>query len=160
MRLPPHESRLEAFRKAMTELGLGDRPQSLIDGELVDGAGAMITLVDPSTAGVLTEYPDAGSLLAQSACEAARRAQKRWMAERSAQARGQLMQDIAATVRAHAEPLSRLEAVAAGKPIRDCRVEVAKVAEMFAYYAGWADKQHGEVIPVPSGTSTTRCENR
>jgi acyl-CoA reductase-like NAD-dependent aldehyde dehydrogenase len=151
MRLPPHESRLEAFRKAMTELGLGDRPQSLIDGELVDGAGAMITLVDPSTAGVLTEYPDAGSLLAQSACEAARRAQKRWMAERSAQARGQLMQDIAATVRAHAEPLSRLEAVAAGKPIRDCRVEVAKVAEMFAYYAGWADKLHGEVIPVPSG---------
>ncbi|MEM8754997.1 MAG: aldehyde dehydrogenase family protein, partial [Pseudomonadota bacterium] len=47
--------------------------------------------------------------------------------------------------------LARLEALSAGKPIRDCRVEVAKVAEMFAYYAGWADKLHGEVIPVPSG---------
>ena len=25
------------------------------------------------------------------------------------------------------------------------------MAEMFAYYGGWADKIHGEVIPVPSG---------
>jgi len=151
MRLRPHESRLETFRKAMNELGLGDRPQSLIDGELVDGAGAIITLVDPCTAGVLTEYCDANAQLAQSACEAARSAQLRWVAERSAHARGQLMQDIAATVRAHAEPLAQLEAVVAGKPIRDCRIEVAKVAEMFAYYAGWADKLHGDVIPVPSG---------
>jgi len=35
--------------------------------------------------------------------------------------------------------------------IRDCRVEVSKVVEMFRYYAGWTDKLHGEVIPVPSG---------
>jgi aldehyde dehydrogenase (NAD+) len=61
------------------------------------------------------------------------------------------MQDIARAVTDHIEPLARLEALVAGKPIRDCRVEVAKVAEMFAYYGGWADKIHGEVIPVPSG---------
>ena len=61
------------------------------------------------------------------------------------------MQDIARTVLEHAEPLAQIEAVIAGKPIRDCRIEVAKVAEMFSYYAGWADKLHGEVIPVPSG---------
>ena len=61
------------------------------------------------------------------------------------------MQAIAGAVTDQAETLARLEALSAGKPIRDCRVEVAKVAEMFAYYAGWADKTHGEVIPVPSG---------
>jgi betaine-aldehyde dehydrogenase len=61
------------------------------------------------------------------------------------------MQDIAMAVKAYVEPLAQMEALVAGKPIRDCRVEVAKVIEMLRYYAGWADKLHGEVIPVPSG---------
>ncbi|MGI9451637.1 MAG: aldehyde dehydrogenase family protein, partial [Geminicoccaceae bacterium] len=74
-----------------------------------------------------------------------------WAKDRSAAARGQVLQDIARAVIDRTEPLARLEALLAGKPVRDCRVEVAKVAEMFAYYAGWADKLHGEVIPVPSG---------
>ena len=51
-------------------------------------------------------------------------------------------------VRQHADALAELETLSAGKPIRDTRGEVAKVAEMFEYYAGWCDKLHGEVIPV------------
>lgn len=61
------------------------------------------------------------------------------------------MQDVARVVLNKVEALAKFEALVAGKPIRDCRIEVAKVAEMFRYYAGWADKIHGEVIPVPSG---------
>jgi aldehyde dehydrogenase (NAD+) len=61
------------------------------------------------------------------------------------------MNAISTVVLEHAEDLARLESLVAGKPIRDCRVEISKVAEIFAYYAGWADKVHGEVIPVPSG---------
>jgi acyl-CoA reductase-like NAD-dependent aldehyde dehydrogenase len=61
------------------------------------------------------------------------------------------MHEISRAVLANLEPLAKIEAIVAGKPIRDCRIEAAKVAEMFAYYAGWADKLHGEVIPVPSG---------
>ena len=57
---------------------------------------------------------------------------------------------IARAIQGKAEELARLESLSAGKPIRDRRVEVAKVAEMFEYYAGWADKFHGDVIPVPS----------
>jgi len=53
-------------------------------------------------------------------------------------------------IREHAEALAQLEALSAGKPIRDCRGEVGKVAEMFEYYGGWADKFYGDVIPVPS----------
>jgi len=44
--------------------------------------------------------------------------------------------------------VAELETLSAGKPVRDTRGEVAKVAEMFEYYAGWADKLHGDVIPV------------
>ncbi|MGI9449281.1 MAG: aldehyde dehydrogenase family protein [Geminicoccaceae bacterium] len=135
----------------LSALGLGPRPQSLIGGDLVDGAGETISLVDPFTEEVLTDYADAGAELAEKACLAARDAQRNWAKDRSAAARGQVLQDIARTVIDRAEPLARLEALLAGKPVRDCRVEVAKVAEMFAYYAGWADKLHGEVIPVPSG---------
>lgn len=61
------------------------------------------------------------------------------------------MQKIAALVDERQETLAQVEAVVSGKPIRDCRVEVAKVSEMFRYYAGYTDKLHGQVIPVPSG---------
>lgn len=43
-----------------------------------------------------------------------------------------------------------IECISANKPIRDARGEVIKVAEMFHYYAGWADKIHGDVISVPT----------
>ncbi len=56
---------------------------------------------------------------------------------RSAAGRGRVMQDVARAILAAAEPLAQLEMLSSGKPIRDTRVEVAKVAEMFEYYAGW-----------------------
>lgn len=137
--------------EAMAALGLGSRPQSMINGDLVDGCGEDVTLVDPFTEDTLMTYADADAPLAQQACDAARGAQSGWAKGISAAQRGQIMQDISRAVLAHAEPLAVIEAIVAGKPIRDCRIEVAKVAEMFAYYAGWTDKLHGEVIPVPSG---------
>jgi len=143
--------RLKTLHAAMAAVGVGKQPQSLINGALVDGSGAEIKLIDPFTEQLLLSYHDADAGLAQQACVAAQAAQLGWAKGRSAAARGQVMQDIARAVLAHAEPLAIIEAIIAGKPIRDCRIEVAKVAEMFAYYAGWADKLHGEVIPVPSG---------
>lgn len=143
-------SRTEIFEAQMTALGLGSKPQSLVAGALVAGAGAPITLVDPYTEQTLTTYADAGAELAVAACRAAQEAQIEWAAMSGA-ARGQVMQNISREVLAKAAPLATIEALVAGKPIRDCHVEVAKVAEMFAYYGGWADKLHGEVIPVPSG---------
>lgn len=143
-------TRQALFADLMAELTLGPAPQSLIGGSLQQGSGAEITLIDPFTEEPLTRYPDAGASLAALACTTAQTAQILWM-QRSAAARGQVMQDIARAVLAQAEPLAKLESLVAGKPLRDTRVEVAKVAEMFAYYGGWADKLHGEVIPVPSG---------
>ncbi|WP_108816754.1 aldehyde dehydrogenase family protein [Loktanella sp. Alg231-35] len=142
--------RTDILAAQMAALGLGDKPQSLINGALVDGAGNPVTLIDPYTEQPLTSYADAGAEVAMAACIAAQDAQPRWAALSGA-ARGQVMQNIARTIIDHAEPLATIEALVAGKPIRDCRIEVAKVAEMFAYYGGWADKIHGEVIPVPSG---------
>ena len=73
------------------------------------------------------------------------------MAGFTAAGRGIVLQKVATLVEERHETLAQVEAVISGKPIRDCRVEVAKVAEMFRYYAGYTDKLHGQVIPVPSG---------
>lgn len=143
--------RKQKLLDAMVSLGLGALPQSFINGELTDGAGSEVKLVDPFTEEVLSTYLDADEALANTACAAALDAQSIWAKSFSAAGRGQIMQEIARSVLAKIEPIATIEAIVAGKPIRDCRIEVAKVAEMFAYYAGWADKIHGEVIPVPSG---------
>jgi aldehyde dehydrogenase (NAD+) len=63
--------------------------------------------------------------------------------------RAAILRNVSRTVEAHAEELAILESATTGKPIRDARVEAAKVAEMFGYYAGWADKLTGQTIPVP-----------
>jgi aldehyde dehydrogenase (NAD+) len=144
-------NRKDLLLSLMAELGLGTAVQSLVGGQLRDGDGAAVVLEDPYARIELTRYPDCGASLAVQACEAASLAQKGWAAGFPAAKRGEVMQDIARAVLANLEALAKLEALVAGKPIRDCRVEVAKVAEMFRYYAGWADKLHGEVIPVPSG---------
>ncbi len=139
------------FERLMHKLGLGERPQSFIGGELADGHGETIELIDPYTDTELVSYADAGEQLAVAACDAAVLAQRRWQHEFTHHARGLALRDVARAIAKLAEPLARLESLVAGKPVRDCRVEVAKVVEMFDYYAGWADKLHGEVIPVPSG---------
>ncbi len=144
-------NRSALFQKLMSDLGLGTAIQNLIGGTLCDGAGDAVTLHDPYTQATLASYADCGEDLAAEACEAATLAQKEWGQDMSAARRGDVMQDVASAIKAYVEPLAQMEALVAGKPIRDCRVEVAKVIEMFRYYAGWADKLHGEVIPVPSG---------
>jgi acyl-CoA reductase-like NAD-dependent aldehyde dehydrogenase len=96
------------------------------------------------------QYQDAGAGVAKQAVAAAVSGQKIWAALSHAE-RGRLMQEAGRLLRANIEALAQLESISAGKPIRDCRGEALRVAEMFEYYGGWTDKLYGNVIPVPSG---------
>jgi acyl-CoA reductase-like NAD-dependent aldehyde dehydrogenase len=127
----------------------GGRVGSFVAGETLPGQGDTLDLVNPADGQVFLSYADAGAAVVDQAMQAAALAQPRWIAM-TASARGRAMWDIGRRVRENADALAELEMLSAGKPIRDTRGEVAKVAEMFEYYAGWADKLHGEVIPVPS----------
>ncbi|MCF5584874.1 aldehyde dehydrogenase family protein, partial [Pseudomonas syringae] len=100
-------------------------------------------------ASLLLSFPDADESLVEVADKAARAAQQQWWAL-TAQARGRAMYQVGNQIRDELENLAQIESLTANKPIRDARVEVLKVAEMFEYYAGWADKLHGEIIPVPT----------
>ncbi|MDR5838724.1 aldehyde dehydrogenase family protein [Caballeronia sp. LZ034LL] len=122
---------------------------SYVGGELIEGAGELIQLHDAATGKPSLAYRDGGTAVVEQAAKAAARAQKQWWALTHA-ARGRVMFEIAREVRKEAEAIARLESLGSGKPIRDCRGEVAKVAEMFEYYGGWADKFYGDVIPVPT----------
>ncbi|HEY8564742.1 MAG TPA: aldehyde dehydrogenase family protein [Beijerinckiaceae bacterium] len=122
---------------------------SLVDGALLPGDGEELSLVDPATGEPWLTFRDAGPAAVEAAHASARRAQGAWLALTAA-ARGRAMWEVGRLVRVRAAPLAELEARSSGQPIRDTRGVVAKVAEMFEYYAGWCDKLHGEVIPVPT----------
>ncbi|NLC36795.1 MAG: aldehyde dehydrogenase, partial [Alcaligenaceae bacterium] len=123
---------------------------SYVDGRLLMGDGETIVLRNAATGEETLRYADMNAQGVEAAVAAAKGAQREWWALTHAQ-RGRVMNGIGQRVRDHAEALARLEAASSGKPIRDCRGEVLRVAEMFEYYAGWTDKLYGEVIPVPSG---------
>ena len=129
---------------------LGGRAGSLVDGEIIAGDGAKITLQDPATGDALLEYNSAGPALVAQAASGAARAQGIWQGLNGAE-RGRRLWAMAPLLRQAAESLARLESAQTGKPLRDARAEVARVAEMAEYWAGWCDKIEGRIIPVPSG---------
>ncbi len=125
-------------------------PGSVVDGMPVAGEGEAIPLTDPVTGGPLLAYRDAGPAVAEAAAAGAARAQRDWIALPAAE-RGRRLWALGALLRAEAEALALLETANTGKPIRDTAAEVARVAEMAEYWAGWCDKIEGRTIPVPSG---------
>lgn len=148
-----HQAHLSTLLQRF-ELALADDPtaplkSNWIEGQLQAGQGDTIELTDPATGEMLTHYQDAGAALLDQAVAAATRAQTQWMSL-TASERGRCMLRAVQQLAGHEDSLAELESVIAGKPIRDCQGEVGKVREMFEYYAGWCDKQHGEVIPVPT----------
>ncbi|SOQ08137.1 aldehyde dehydrogenase family protein [Pseudomonas syringae group genomosp. 3] len=129
----------------------GDRSviASYVGGAFIEGHGAPVEVRNAHNDSLLLSFPDADESLVEVADKAAKAAQQQWWAM-TAQARGRTMYQVGNLIREEQENLAQLESLTANKPIRDARVEVLKVAEMFEYYAGWADKLHGEIIPVPT----------
>ncbi|RMR34354.1 Aldehyde dehydrogenase protein [Pseudomonas syringae pv. coriandricola] len=129
----------------------GDRSviASYVGGAFIEGHGAPVEVRNAHNDSLLLSFPDADESLVEVADKAAKAAQQQWWAM-TAQARGRAMYQVGNLIREEQENLAQIESLTANKPIRDARVEVLKVAEMFEYYAGWADKLHGEVIPVPT----------
>lgn len=140
----------EQLLAAYTQFFPSGQIGSYVAGEILLGDGADIGLVNSATGKEFLTYKDAGEKVVALAADAAIQGQKIWAALSHAE-RGRLMHNAGRLLREHIEPLAQLESISAGKPIRDCRGEAMKVAEMFEYYGGWTDKVYGNVIPVPSG---------
>jgi aldehyde dehydrogenase (NAD+) len=126
------------------------RKQLFINNEWRDAAGsATLEVVNPATEDVVAEVASADRSDIDAAVAAARAALNGPWAAMSARDRGRLVWKIGERLMAKADEIARLETLHNGKPIFESRqIEVPASAECFQYYAGWADKIHGETIPV------------
>jgi len=126
------------------------RKQLFINGEWRDAAGGQtIEVVNPATEEVIAEVASAEQADVDAAVAAARAALDGPWAKLSARERGRLVWRIGEKLMERADDIARLETLHNGKPIFESRqIEVPAAAECFQYYAGWADKIHGETVPV------------
>jgi acyl-CoA reductase-like NAD-dependent aldehyde dehydrogenase len=126
-----------------------DQKKLLINGEWrAASGGRTMPVVNPATEEVIAEVASADKADVDAAVAAARAALGPW-AQMSARDRGRLVWKLAERLMERADEIARLETLHNGKPISESRhVEIPAAAECFQYYAGWADKVHGETVPV------------
>src|SRR3954464_12612225 len=126
------------------------RKQLFINGEWRDAAGGQtIPVVNPATEEVIAEVASAESADVDAAGAAARAAFEGPWGKLSARERGKLIWKLGERLMERADEVARLETLHNGKPIFESRhIEVPAAAECFQYFAGWADKIHGETVPV------------
>ncbi|MDB5664076.1 NAD-dependent succinate-semialdehyde dehydrogenase [Cypionkella sp.] len=119
-----------------------------IGGEWLPGHG--IAVVNPSTASVLAEVPDATIADAMRAVDAAEAAALGWRATPARQ-RAEILRRWFVLMTEHAEDLAMLISLENGKALPDARGEVAYAAEFFRWYAEEAVRIPGEFRHAPSG---------
>ncbi len=126
--------------------------QLLIDGQWREAvSGKRFETLNPATGEVITSVAEADKEDVDLAVKAARKAFEEgpW-SKLTATDRGKVLSKLADLIMEHRDELAELETMDNGKPISDSRnIDVPLVADCFEYYAGWANKVHGETIPVP-----------
>ncbi|MSR36089.1 MAG: aldehyde dehydrogenase family protein [Gemmatimonadetes bacterium] len=127
------------------------RTQLWIDGQWSDAAsGETFSTENPATGEVLAQVA-AGDAADINRAVAAARAAFRDPAWRrmNPHRRAELLWALSDLIEANAEELALLETLDNGKPLFESReVDLPSVVENFRYFAGIADKLHGETIPV------------
>jgi aldehyde dehydrogenase (NAD+) len=125
--------------------------QLLIDGKWCDAkSGKTFSTINPATEKKIADVALADAADVDLAVKAARKALESgpW-SKMDARDRGRLLNKLADLVEQHLEELAALETLDNGKPIRDARAaDLPLVVDCLRYYAGWADKIHGDTIPV------------
>ena len=135
--------------------------QLFIGGTFVSSqSGPSLASVHPSTGDLLATVHAASAADVDAAVAAARSALEprpgSWASLPPAE-RGVLMQKLAALVEARADDLAFLESMDVGKPYFESRnFDITQVLLSLKYFAGWADKLHGDSIPVPAGPAGER----
>ncbi|KAI0401238.1 aldehyde dehydrogenase [Xylaria palmicola] len=121
-----------------------------INNEFVKATGGdKITSINPSNETEICSVEAASSDDIDKAVAAARTAlnHEAWR-DISATERGQLMFKLADLAGQEKEVLATIETWDNGKPYGDALGDLGEVVNCIRYYAGWADKIHGQTIPT------------
>ncbi|KAK4280865.1 hypothetical protein QN277_012430 [Acacia crassicarpa] len=119
-----------------------------INGQFVDSvSGKTFETIDPRTGDVIASVAEATKEDVDAAVQAARHAFDSGPWPRmSGSERGRILMKWADLIDQHTEEIATLDTMDAGKLFQFCKMEVPSVANMLRYYAGAADKIHGEVL--------------
>ena len=110
-----------------------------------------LALEDPSTGQGIASIARGGANDIDAAVGAARSAMNGEWGRTTALERGRFLARLGALVLQNAEVLARLEATDVGKPLTQARADVTALARYMEFYAGAADKVHGQTIPYLDG---------
>src|SRR5262249_44269927 len=120
--------------------------QLFIDGRW-RGTNASLPVEDPSTGELIGTLAAGAAADIDAAVAAADKALcGPWSAATAAE-RGRILAKIGKAVEAKADLLAELEARDVGKPLKQARADALALARYLEFYAGAADKLHGETIP-------------
>ncbi|TKT71815.1 aldehyde dehydrogenase family protein [Afipia massiliensis] len=126
------------------------RKQLLIDGRHIESvSGRTFKTLNPATEEVIAVISEGNEADVERAVVAARRAFLGvWGNMRPAE-RGHILFRLAELMKQHGDELAELESRDAGKPISAVlRQDLPAAIDTLTYYAGWADKIHGDTVPT------------
>ncbi|MDG7013677.1 MAG: aldehyde dehydrogenase [Nitrososphaerota archaeon] len=125
-----------------------------IDGEWVRGSREeTIDVVNPATEQVFATVPRGSREDAKRALDSAAEAQRGW--ERLAPLeRASYLKTIARLIRENSEDLAKVLTSEQGKPLFEARLEVEGSAEHFEYYAEFARRIEGDILPSDNPRQT------
>src|SRR3989454_6392491 len=125
----------------------GNRYQMFVNGEWVDSENEeKINVVNPATEKVIAFVPKASREQTKSALEAAEKAQPKWEDLAPVQ-RASFLHQTAQLIRRDKERLARILTSEQGKPLFEARGEIDGAASNFEYYAEFARRIEGDVLP-------------
>jgi len=128
---------------------MADRYQLFIDGKWRDASdGATIPAINPYNQDVHAHVPVATTGDVDDATASARRAFDTVWSKTTPGERAKLLNKVADLLDADADRMALLETTDNGKVIRETHSQMGYAARIFRYYAGWADKMHGDVVPL------------
>jgi len=122
----------------------------LIDGEWVPSSdGGTFPSMNPATGENWAEIPEASAEDVNRAVRAAHRAcyEGPW-AKMSATERGHCLRRLADLLADRSEHLGEIETRDTGKMLKETRWQAKYISEFYHFYAGAADKIHGETLPI------------
>ena len=113
--------------------------KSRIAGEdLAPANGDRFDNINPATGEAICEVAAADATLVERAVEAAKEAQRKWVALAAAE-RGRVLNRVAALLRERKQELARLEVLDTGKPIQEApEADIGSAADCFESTAGFA----------------------
>jgi aldehyde dehydrogenase (NAD+) len=125
--------------------------QCFIGGQWIPSAsGKTFETINPATEEVIAQVAEGDAADVDLAVKAARAAfDKGPWRTLDARERGRLMNKLADLIEEDADELAQLETLDNGKPIRESRHgDLPLTIDCLRYYAGYADKIHGQTIPI------------